>query len=151
MSIPKHIEAKINRSGPIPEERPDLGPCWIYTGYLSQRGYGRTAIKGKSVRVHRVVFEALRGPIPEGLEPDHLCRVKACCNPTHLEPVPHRVNAQRGVTGKHFAQRTHCPKGHPYSEENTRIKKQKGGTINRVCRACEKIYRQRSTSALSQE
>jgi HNH endonuclease len=147
MALPLHIIKKIDKNGPIPSTRPELGPRWVWRGYISPKGYGRTSIKGKSVRVHKAVFEALRGPIEEGLELDHLCRVNACCNPVHLEPVPHRVNVQRGDARTLKLLVTHCPAGHAYTEENTRKKILQSGGVNRVCRTCERQYK-RSPEAL---
>lgn len=102
--------------------------CWPYLGANTQ-GYG---IYGKR-RAHRVSYEMLVGPIPEGLHLDHLCRNRACVNPGHLEPVSHRENMRRGNgwPGRN-AKKTHCPQGHPYSEENVWL--EKGG--GRHCRTC---------------
>lgn len=71
--------------------------CWVRKGSLTDRGYGNVAVTGstKHLLMHRVMYEALVGPIPEGLELDHLCRVRACCNPWHLEPVTHGENLRR--------------------------------------------------------
>jgi hypothetical protein len=71
--------------------------CWLWTGSLS-RGYGRVRDRrsGKSVPVHRIAYELLVGPIPDGLTIDHLCRVRCCVNPTHLQPVTNRENILRG-------------------------------------------------------
>ena len=68
--------------------------CWLWTGSASG-GYGTMAVHGVVNRAHRVVYELLRGPIPDGMVLDHLCRVTLCVNPDHLEPVPHAVNIQR--------------------------------------------------------
>ena len=108
--------------------------CWIYTGYLDREGYGRIAMNawetgGKAIYrgTHAWVWESINGPIPSGLEPDHLCREKTCCNPDHLEIVTHQVNAQR-----RSAQITHCPQDHPYDEANTYV----DPTGRRHCRTC---------------
>lgn len=70
--------------------------CWQWTGALNN-GYGIIGQDGTTRRVHRVVYEALRGPVPVGLDLDHLCRNRACCNVTHLEPVTRRENLRRGI------------------------------------------------------
>lgn len=72
--------------------------CWIYIGErLSRNGYGRVRWQGKELQIHRVVWELIEGiPIPEGILLDHLCRVRLCANPDHLEPVTVRVNTFRG-------------------------------------------------------
>lgn len=100
--------------------------CWIYTGSIIHNGYGTIGVPHRQRRlVHRIAYESLVGPIPEGLDLDHLCRVRSCCNPLHLEPVTRKENARRGIgmgAWKAAFQRakTHCPQGHPYSVENTR-------------------------------
>jgi hypothetical protein len=114
--------------------------CWIYTGGLNGAGYGLIG-EGRRVRwlVHRLVYTDWFGPIPEGMDLDHLCRVTACCNPAHLEPVTKAENARRqwaaGGAARSFAgvnaAKTHCPHGHEYSPENTRVKQGR-----RYCRTC---------------
>lgn len=79
----------------------DIGDCWEWTRGRDGNGYGRARADGKMVYVHRQVWTELVGPIPAGLELDHLCRNPACCNPDHLEPVTHRENIRRGRTKKH--------------------------------------------------
>jgi HNH endonuclease len=81
--------------------------CWIWTGELNRNGYGRMWINGRRVMVHRHVYEALVGPIPDGAVLDHTCRNRACCAPHHLEPVTVRENTLRGsavLFGEFFSQ-----------------------------------------------
>lgn len=79
------------------------GFCWLWTGYIS-KGYGLMSMGNRVQRpAHIVVYEHLVGPIPDGLELDHLCRVKRCVNPDHLEPVTHAVNCQRAVAIRRLA------------------------------------------------
>ena len=109
----------------------DDGDCWVWTAALDRDGYG--AFTGypskKNWRAHRFAYQRVCGLIPEGLVLDHLCRNRACVNPSHLEPVTNRVNHQRGF----LATRTHCVNGHEFSEENTRKTK-----VQRFCRACRR-------------
>ena len=87
--------------------------CWLWPGSLSS-GYGTVWAPGTMLLVHRVTYEYFIEDIPPGLELDHLCRTKVCCNPVHLEVVTHQVNAAR-----RSAEITHCPQMHPYDEANT--------------------------------
>lgn len=119
----------------------DVSECWLWTAYIDPNGYGRFSVGGRAGGMrgaHRVAYELMIAEIPAGLELDHLCRVRHCVNPWHLEPVTPLVNSQRSTAGAVNAQRqlaiTHCPQGHTYDDANTRIKK--NGT--RACRACDR-------------
>ena len=118
-------------------EKQDRGfgsPCWIWQG-STQNGYGVTGFAGvPSGRVHRSVFLLSERPIPEGLCLDHLCRVRACCNPDHLEAVTLRENALRGLS---FERLTHCSRGHAVRESAYRVPK----TGMHYCRACKNLRR----------
>lgn len=72
--------------------------CWLWTAKVTPHGYGSYTWKPDTYQVHRIAYQALVGDIPEDLELDHLCRVRNCCNPEHLEPVTHRVNMLRGAS-----------------------------------------------------
>jgi hypothetical protein len=124
---------KVDQNGPLPEYRPDLGPCWIFTGRISSEGYGVFDVHGVGVRAHMASFLITTGTLPDGLDLDHLCRVRKCVRPSHLEPVTRQVNVLRGVSpvARQVAV-THCPAGHPYDEQNTYVKHG-----HRGCRACD--------------
>jgi hypothetical protein len=109
--------------------------CWLWTAATSTAGYGRIRVDRRGMQAHRVAYEMHVGPIPEGLQLDHLCRVRRCVNPAHLEPVTQRENIMRGnsVSAVHAA-KTHCIHGHPFDGENTRL----GPNGKRVCRACHR-------------
>lgn len=95
------------------------GECWNFTGGLDRDGYGRAFLNGKQGRAHRIVYEALVGPIPKGLVIDHLCRNRRCVNPDHMETVTIAENVRRGDNVVALnPTKTHCPQGHPYSGEN---------------------------------
>ncbi len=112
------------------------GDCWVWMASKNQKGYGRMVITdsdGKRTKVvHRVIYEHINGPLPKGLEIDHLCKNRACFNPSHIEAVTHKENCRRGNVGAHFGNKTHCPSGHPYSGDNLYISL-KG---SRSCREC---------------
>ncbi|MGA4541309.1 HNH endonuclease signature motif containing protein [Uniformispora flossi] len=69
---------------------------WLWTGSTNRKGYGRFWFQGRSEEAHRVAYELFVGPIPDGLQIDHVCRVRPCVNPEHLEPVTHEENYRRG-------------------------------------------------------
>lgn len=93
----------------------EMGDCWRWTGAKDQDGYGSIWWEKRKQRVHRVVWQMLVGPIPNTLQIDHLCRVRSCANPDHLDVVSRRTNHRRSP----FYGGSHCPKGHPYDEANT--------------------------------
>ena len=110
----------------------DGAGCWNFTGRLTF-GYGQFKIDGKNRKAHRVAYEHLVGPVPNGLCLDHLCRNRACCNPDHLEPVTIQENTLRGQTLQaRNASAIACIHGHPFDETNTIIRT----NGNRACRAC---------------
>jgi len=106
--------------------------------HLDTKRYGRITVwedgRRRYVRAHRYSYEAFVGPIPEGLTLDHLCRVRNCVNPEHLEPVSLKENLLRGDSSPaHNARKTHCMRGHALSGDNLYINP---GTGYRACRTC---------------
>ena len=117
--------------------------CWIWTAYRDKDGYGRFG--NPNIPAHRWAYQSLNGPIPNGLTLDHLCRVPACVNPAHLEPVSSRLNTLRGIgISANNATKTHCKNGHEFNATNTRI------TVDgtRRCRICarDEMRRRRSSA-----
>jgi hypothetical protein len=104
-----------------------MDDCWLWVGRRSN-GYGYFDVGRKSVRAHRFAYELERGPIPDGLELDHLCEVKNCVNPAHLEAVAHAENVARIKR----LRKTHCPHGHPYEGSNLYIRPDG----HQACRRC---------------
>jgi len=135
-------------------ERVTESGCWIWMGKIDPDGYGHIGTgsmrKGtaKHHLVHRVAYEQLRSPIPSGLALDHLCRVRCCCNPDHLEPVTARENTFRAIAScgrKTYAggqngnaRKTHCPHGHEYTPANVLMEGR-----SRHCRECGRIRARR--------
>lgn len=116
----------------VPE--PNTG-CWLWMRGAC-RGYGVLKSNGVNRGAHSVSYEMLRGPIPDGLELDHLCRQPLCVNPDHLEPVTHAVNMSRGA----IANKTHCKRGHPLSGEH--VITYAGKTPRkRCCIVCHRMHR----------
>lgn len=124
-------EYLLERVMPIPE----CG-CWVWLGAWSPQGYGTVCFKKRTYRAHRVSYELFRGPIPSPLVIDHLCRVRCCINPDHLEVVTNRENTLRGVSPTALNKRKmECPLGHPYTFANTYV----SPAGERNCRECNKI------------
>lgn len=109
--------------------------CWVSSYAKTGNGYCSIKVDGRLLRVHRLTFELLRSPIPEGLQLDHLCRRRDCCNPEHLEPVTPRENVLRGegVCAVN-ARKTHCPRGHAYTPGNLAAYPPHG----RACLTCKR-------------
>lgn len=120
--------------------------CWKWIGAMWAKGYGRFTLPGTQRRIgaHVWGYERYVGPVPEGLELDHLCSNRWCVNPSHLEPVTHLENVRRGracENGAHNAAKTHCPQGHEYTPENTYIRPDR--PFGRNCRACGALVTKR--------
>jgi len=132
-------------NGPVPIVRPELGPCWIWNGSLTRDGYGkikRSSHIGGITLAHKVPWEALHGEVPPGLQLDHLCRVRHCVNPAHLEMVTPRVNNERSFSPSALnAKKTHCQNGHVLTLDNTYI--YKSGARN--CKICKGELRRKAT------
>jgi hypothetical protein len=97
----------------------DCTGCWNWQLHCLPNGYGTMGVYGKEKQyAHRVAYEYFVGPVLPELELDHLCRNRSCCNPAHLEPVSHKENCKRGEVGQYLKERTHCPQGHIYKDDN---------------------------------
>lgn len=119
------------------------GPCVIWPGTKNPGGYGQFSSKSggkwRTVLAHRYFYELVFGPIPVGLQIDHLCRNRACVSPAHLEVVTSKVNSLRGMgTSAINARRTHCVNGHALTDDNVlRYGKKKD---HRQCRTCNRLH-----------
>lgn len=141
---------KVDKNGPVPAYAPHLGPCWVWTKAINKKtGYSvfvvvtRTEGKHRTGYGHCVSYVIHKGPIPAGLEVDHLCRVRHCVNPDHLEAVTRKVNIERGTAlerrSEQAAAIVECIHGHAYTPENTYTRP--NGMRN--CRTCRRIERRR--------
>ena len=129
----------VNKMGPVARNDPSLGRCWVWTGGSScgtgnSSPYGVFWANGTSHRAHVFSYKTFVGPIPDGLDLDHFaCDRTLCVNPDHLRPATKRVNILRSTGPAAInAEKTHCPQGHAYDEQNTRINSQG----RRVCIIC---------------
>lgn len=108
--------------------------CWLWIANVKPTtGYASFQVDGKNVNAHRWIYKRLVGPVPDGLYMDHLCRVRHCVNPWHMEPVTPLENVHRGDARP----RTHCPEGHPYAGDNLYV--HKGARHCITCRRSRKV------------
>lgn len=160
----RSLQGGIDVAKPGPKRRPleerfwakvqKTDGCWLWTGNISPEGYGRIGeLPRRTAHAHRVAYELLIGPIPDGLKLDHLCHNadltcpggdaclhRRCVNPNHLEAVTLRENNLRGLgLAARKSQQTHCVNGHPFDLLNTYYRPDDG---TRMCRACHKERRQ---------
>lgn len=112
------------------------GECWVWTAQIDANGYGIVSFGGKSNKAHRVSWEMEHGPIPDGLTIDHLCRVRPCVKPAHMELVTSSENVLRGEGAfVRNSRKTHCIRGHEFTPENIYLARNGG----RNCKECRRI------------
>lgn len=105
-----------------------------WTGVVNNKGYGVVRVGDTTTTAHRATWFVAYGPIPEGMQVDHLCRNRLCINPDHLELVTGAENYGRSPR----VQVTHCPAGHPYAGDNLRLYVDRYGRTHRQCVICRR-------------
>lgn len=141
--VPDHLRQRNYTRGPaitraLNRALAGSNGCWIWDGALTSSGYGHIGIgNGRMRPAHVVTYEHFRGPVPEGLELDHLCRVRRCFNPWHLEAVTHAENVRRGAATIH-EKTGRCRKGHDLSIHGY-VRNDRNGRMN--CRECRRLIR----------
>ncbi len=130
MTTEQRFWAKVDQNGP--------GGCWLWTASLDRLVYGRFRAEGNAISAHRFSYALLVGELVPGLDLDHLCGVRRCVNPSHLEQVTHAENVRRGNTGIANRSKTHCKRDHEFTPENTRLDKRG----SRTCLTCQKARNQ---------
>lgn len=115
----------------------DPNGCWLWKSSIWGKGYASLARNGRKTSGHKYAYERFVGPVPEGMELDHLCGVRNCVNPAHLEAVTHLENIRRSVS----ARKTHCKHGHPFSGDNLVMVVGSNERFKRGCRECRKRSR----------
>lgn len=112
-------------------------PCWIWAGKPDAKGYGHIVVNGRKRKAHVHVWEKFHGPVPAGKVLDHLCRVRNCVRPTHLEPITEAQNALRGESPWAInARKTQCKQGHEFTTKNTVM----DADGHRRCRECIRLW-----------
>lgn len=150
-SIPSLTPVEIDRFWAKVDKTSDPNGCWLWTASLSSVGYGAFGIGGRKTNkvylAHRVAYELIVGTIPDGLQIDHICMVRCCVNPDHMEPVTQRENILRGngMSARH-ARQTHCKRGHEFNDENSEI----DSLGRRVCKVCRRQVRRKLYHARKQ-
>jgi hypothetical protein len=131
--VTERFWTKVDKDGPLSGFRSDLGPCWIWTAStFGEEGYGAFAIAGETVGAHVYAYVTEVGIVPDGLELDHLCHVRSCVRPSHLEPVTPEENMRRQI--HKGTKKTRCIRGHEFTPENTYVTKRG----HRRCQTCHR-------------
>lgn len=124
-----------------------VNDCWEWQGSKDRKNYGRINWKGKNYPAHRLSYKVFVSDFENSLHIDHLCRNHCCVNPSHLEPVTHKENVNRGIVAevnrKRMLAKTHCKNGHEYGDD-VQIGHNPGGRTYRKCPECNRIDARKS-------
>jgi hypothetical protein len=123
---------KVDKNGPVPDVRPELGPCWLWQGSKNDRGYGQAWVYDHVRYAHAASWEAEHGPVPPGRQLDHLCRRPLCVRPSHLEPVTAAENMRRSIRTKLTADQV--AEIRTSGESNSAVARRLGVSNSHVCR-----------------
>lgn len=122
------------------DETPNvLTECWVWKGARGGKGYGSKMIRGKAYRTHRLAWEWVNGPIPDGMMVLHRCDNPPCCNPNHLFIGTNTDNMRDMVAKGRGSFPTHCPNGHEFTKENSRASPTKIQPNRRYCLTCRRV------------
>lgn len=135
IQLERKLKSKVFIDTLFLHKNPNLDPCWLWIGHRQKDGYGVIKVGNEALLAHRVSYELFKGELLHNLEIDHLCRIRCCVNPLHLEQVTHAVNMSRSPT-QYLTRVTHCPKGHEYNLVNSRLYQ---GYF--ICRLCDRERR----------
>lgn len=132
-----NVDKFLSRYTPVTESG-----CWLWDGPVNEKGYGRDG----QLRAHRIAYELFNGAIPDGMTVDHMCRVRCCINPAHLQLMTHReANIQGGSGNRKFDPITGeqvCIRGHVMKGENVRVRYYKNSTriFQLACQTCDAMH-----------
>ena len=122
----------------VPE--PNSG-CWLWVGSIKNNGYAQVTFKCEVEYAHRLAYSALVGKIEDSLQIDHLCKVKCCVNPIHLEVVSQQENLRRAAAWTYQTEKLYCPRGHAYEGKNLYTNPNRPGRACRACHATKSLAR----------
>lgn len=154
-TVEERFWSKVNKNGPVPTHVPELGKCWVWTAVTGSKGYGVFHHPDPSLRkAHRAAFAISFRIHPRTAFVCHKCDNPACVNPSHLVLGDNSSNVRdmvdRGRVSRPSLRKTHCPHGHPYSDENTCVTVSSVGVVRRHCRAC-RLARSRASKKYFRE